>query len=57
MFAAKKEHSQHSQSPKLENPAGDDSPVGSFEEEHPETSVHISIPYLKEILSSNLICN
>jgi hypothetical protein len=28
----------HTHSPKLENPAGDGGPVGSFEEEQPETS-------------------
>jgi hypothetical protein len=32
---------RHFQSPKLENPVGDDSHVGPFEEEHPETSVPI----------------
>ena len=37
----KKNIREHTQSPKLENPAGDDSPVGPFEEEHPETSVPI----------------
>jgi hypothetical protein len=39
MFAAKKEHSRaHTQSPKLENPAGDGALVGSTEDEHPENS-------------------
>jgi hypothetical protein len=29
---------KHSQSPKLENPAGNDRHVGPFEDEHPETA-------------------
>jgi hypothetical protein len=37
VFAAKKEHSQAlSVTQTGKNPAGDDSPVGPFEEEHPK---------------------
>jgi lipoprotein-anchoring transpeptidase ErfK/SrfK len=41
VFDARNNTPRHAQSPKLENPAGNGTPVGSFEEEQPETSVPI----------------
>jgi hypothetical protein len=45
---------RHFQSPKLENPPGNDSPIGPFEEEHPETSVPI-VPAKKEHSACSIV--